>query len=116
MADFSVQQKKVKDGVSLTVTGTLNIQNAAAMREAIQAAFAMAESVTVDLSSVEGIDLNGMQLLCAAHLTALGQNKTMKVLGATTETVQAAAHLAGFIRHVGCRQDVTHSCLWIGGA
>ena len=116
MADFSLKQKKGKDGLVLKVSGSLTIQHAAAMREAILEAFAKAESVTVDLESLEKIDLTGLQLLCAAHRTSIGQRKQLTVLGVTSDQVIDAAQLAGFFRHVGCSLDVERTCIWIGGA
>ena len=115
MADFSVKQKKVKDGVQLTVTGSLTIEYAADMREALLGAFAKGNLVTVDLSALEGIDLSGLQLLCAAHRTTFGQEKQLKVIGSVQPVVRKAAEISGYYRHVGCSQDVQKSCVWVGG-
>ncbi len=115
MAEFSVKQKKAKDGVTLTVAGSLTIEYAADMREALLAAFGQGDLVTVDLTKLEGIDISGLQLLCAAHRTSLAQDKRLVVQGSKHADVQKNAMLAGYYRHVGCSQDVTKTCVWVGG-
>lgn len=116
MAEFSVTQKKGKDGVLLKVSGSLTIQYAGEMREALLAAFAKGDAVTVDIHALKNVDVNGLQLLCAAHRTSIGQNKRLTVIGTTKGLVAEVAQLAGFFRHTGCAQDVTHTCIWIEGA
>jgi len=115
MGDFSVKQKKGKDGVTLKVAGSLTIEHAADLRESLMDAFAKGNLVTVDLSQVDAIDLSGLQLMCAAHRTSLGLDKRLVVLESTQPGVQKSAQLAGYYRHVGCSQDVTKTCVWVGG-
>ena len=116
MSNFKVKQKKGKDGVILKVDGKVTIENVAEMRELLMAAFTAGKVVTVDLAGVEEIDVNGMQLICAAHRTSLGLDKQLVVLGSTQPNVRGATQLAGYPRHVGCIQDVTKTCVWMEGA
>jgi anti-anti-sigma factor len=115
MAEFSVAQKKSQDGITLTVAGSMTIEYAADMRDVLQDAFTQGDTVTVDLTKLEGIDISGLQLLCAAHRTSLAQEKRLIVQGSKHANVQKSAMLAGYYRHVGCSQDVTKTCIWVGG-
>jgi anti-anti-sigma regulatory factor len=115
MAEFGVKQKKGKDGVVLKVTGRLTIDHVADLRAALLDSFANNAQVTLDLTLVEAIDLNGLQLLCAAHRTSLGQDKSLVVLGGEQPCVQQAARTAGYFRHTGCSQDEPKTCIWLGG-
>ena len=115
MAEFSVKQKKTKEGVQLIVSGDLTIEHAAEMRQTLLDAFDKGSPVIVDLSAVEAIDVSGLQLFCAAHRTSLGHEKRLVVKGALQPAVQRSAECAGYFRHVGCSQDVTKTCVWVGG-
>ena len=115
MSNFSIKQKTMKDGIELKVSGSLTIENSADMRESLLDAFSKGDQVTVDLTAVDAIDLSGLQIMCAAHRTSLGLEKRLFVLGSLQLNVKKSAEIAGYYRHVGCAQDVTKTCVWIGG-
>lgn len=115
MAKISITQKIATDGVELKVSGSFTIENSADMREALMEAFSKGDLVTIDLTDVEAIDVSGLQMLCAAHRTSLGHDKRLVVVGSLQPNVKKSAEIAGYYRHVGCSQDVTKTCVWIGG-
>lgn len=99
----------------LRVGGELTIPFATEFRAALLDAFAGAERVIVNLEDVGSMDITGLQLLCSAHRTAYGLQKSFQVEGLDNPAVLQSSELAGFRRHVGCAVDVGKTCIWIGG-
>ena len=74
-----------------------------------------ADSVAIDCSGTESIDLYAFQLLCSAHRTAVAEKKTLEFLGEVTESVAQEIQSAGLTREHGCSLcPEDSSCLWSG--
>ena len=99
----------------LKVSGGVTIGDACGFHEALVAALEGASELQVDLSGVTGIDLTGLQLLCAAHQSAVRGGKWLHITDGGNMTFRDMAVGAGFQRHVGCARDTTFSCIWVGG-
>jgi len=115
MDEFLARQSGDASSRVLELSGMLTIHYAGEIKTALMEAFSGAENLTCDLQRISEIDLAGLQLLCAAHRMALGCGISLSVNGLNENAVQPVALEAGFLRHVGCRQDASKTCLWVGG-
>lgn len=100
---------------TLKVSGRVTIAQALGFQEELLGALAEADELQLDLSGVTAMDLSGLQLLCAAHLSAETAGKTLRISDGANEIFRGVAAAAGFLRHVGCARDTTCSCIWQGG-
>ena len=99
----------------LKVSGGLTISDAGGLRQALLAALEAGSELQVDLTEMTGIDLTGLQLLCAAHQSALLGGKWFYITDGGNMTFREMATGAGFRRHTGCARDTSYSCIWAGG-
>lgn len=99
----------------LKVAGEVNIVAAGAFKGALIDALSGGSEVQVDVSALTGIDLTGLQLLCAAHQSAGTAGKEFHIVDGGNQTFRDMAGTAGFRRHTGCAYDRACSCIWVGG-
>ncbi len=97
---------------TLKISGGLTISQAGESREKLLAALTGTDELEVDLSALTEVDLSGLQLLCAAHRSAMQLGKRFRLLGDNEVLAKVVAD-AGFQRHVGCDMDITNSCIWV---
>ncbi|UFS71326.1 STAS domain-containing protein [Geomonas sp. RF6] len=116
MAEMTVGRASGKgEGVlEITVQGPVTIAEAARFKEVLVEALGAADEVVVDLRGVTGMDLTSLQLLCAAHGSALAAQKSLTVAPAGNEVYVKVVEEAGFQCHVGCQREAK-SCIWTGG-
>lgn len=111
---MEVSQVDLADGkVAITHRGDLFIQHAAGLKETLLNALYSGDHIVLNLSGCTGMDLSCMQLICSAHLTALGMNKIIEMGAPIPDVVASAAECAGYFRDRGCPLDVNNTCLWI---
>ncbi|MBJ6801918.1 STAS domain-containing protein [Geomonas propionica] len=115
MDEVKLERLTDPQGTTLKVSGGVTICEARDFREALLAALEEAPELRLDVSELTGIDLTGMQLLCAAHQSARRRGKELRVYDGGNATFREAAKGAGFQRHSGCPQDRACSCIWVRG-
>lgn len=118
MDDFKVYQADAPEPTGarrLIVSGAMTILHGQELRSALLSAMAEACGVVLDLSGVTEVDVSGLQCLCAAHRTAISQQKFFSVCREGNQRIAAMASAAGYSRHTGCVQDSGHSCVWAEG-
>lgn len=118
MSDFSIGQMNKSDapGTKLVVVnGEMTIQNAGEIRNALLNAFSEGEGVCLEMGKVTGVDLAGLQLLCAAHRSSITDKKQFSISGIDNDAIKCVIQDAGFLRHTGCAEDVEKTCVWTGG-
>lgn len=94
---------KLREELSLSTAGDLRGELSAALRED--------GALALDDSAVTTVDLAGLQLLCAAHRSAVLADKPIRFsAGGPGLAIEQAARTAGFHEHVGCIPD----CLFRG--
>jgi ABC-type transporter Mla MlaB component len=96
----------------LELTGHLTIEFSEEILNRLRAAFDGAERIWCEVSRVTEIDLIGLQLLCAAHRTAVKQNKLFGICGDRPGAIRASMDAAGLTRHTGCSFDRDTVCIW----
>jgi len=118
MSDFPIQNMNQVDAPAtriVVVSGDMTIQNTGEIRNLLLEAFSCGEGVCLEMDKVTGVDLAGLQLLCAAHRTSMTEKKHFNVSGTDIEAIKSVARDAGFPRHTGCVRDTGKTCIWAGG-
>ncbi len=98
--------------VTLQWSGDLTIRRIGELKEQVQHALAVASHISIAIGADAESDLTVLQLLCAAHRTAVRQDKTLQLCGEIPEQFKMIMNLAGFSRHVGCARDKSDCCMW----
>ena len=102
------------DTGELILDGDITVESAQALHGALLNPQGAVRDLVVNMSGVREIDVTCLQLLCSAHDEATKEGRKLKLANvspATRETMECL----GFIRHIGCREDTTGSCLWLRG-
>mgnify|MGYP001459889095 CR=1 FL=1 len=115
MEEFAATWSGGVDDLVVQFTGSMTIHHAEEIKTALLEALGKASKITCNIELVSGIDLAGLQLLCATHRAAAGSGKQFEVLGLEREEMRNVVVGAGFARHVGCMNDENNRCLWVGG-
>ena len=95
----------------LRIDGPVTIAQVAELKELLMQAVEQAQTVVVELSRVDQVDIAGMQLFCAAHRLACGCGKELKLSGGG-ERFRALAGTAGLDRGSWCSIREKTPCLW----
>ena len=104
------------DSGTLRLEGDLTIERAAELLEAFRQALAASDQVEMEFGEVGTVDLSCLQLLCAAHRTAVAQGKQFCFTGQRPHFLSEAGQKAGFIRKTKCQMNPDRQdCLWLGG-
>ena len=99
----------------LKICGDLTIENARELHKTLLAALDNTEQLTLTFDKVTAIDLSFIQLLCAAHRTAVRADKVMKLDRQRPDVLRKAVQETGFFRENGCVLDTQDSCIWKEG-
>lgn len=81
-------------------------------KQAIMTALDSGEEVTIEAGSVDRADISTLQLLCAAHKTAVGSGKKLTIRNIGQTVVQLARE-TGFLRDEPC--SGAEHCFWTQG-
>ena len=82
----------------------LTVSSAIEVKEALLAALGGHARVEIDARAVVDVDVAGLQLLCAAHRSAVALGRSLAFTQAGRgAALEAALSGAGLLRHQGCR-------------
>lgn len=98
---------------TISLKGDLTVQHIAAIKAELAQAMARLDSLQLDISEATDVDISFLQLLCAAHRSALNLHKELALADQTQERIRKTLKDAGFVRHVGCSLGCSESCLWV---
>lgn len=115
MGTQAVKITKRKDRTLVAVTGPMTVAQASEIKEALLRAFEPGRPVELSLEQVTEIDVTGLQLICSTHRTAMRDEVALAVTGCDREEISSTAQVAGMLRHTGCSQDVSGTCVWMTG-
>ena len=100
------------DAVELVLDEDVTVESAQALHSALLDPQGAVSQLVVNMSGVENIDITFLQLICSAHRAAIKEGRNIK-LANLSPAIRKVIETHGFIRHVGCRDDASGSCLWI---
>ena len=115
MLHCDFQSRKSGDGNVgiLRLAGTLTIEYAERLREALLAALEESVRLTLDCSEVTDVDLSGLQLLCSAHRTASSGRHQLELLLPMPAALHRAFNEVGLVRLRACCSVAPGTpCLW----
>ena len=99
----------------LKVAGDAGIAKIPALQASLLEILPEADLLTIDTGALTEIHVAFMQLLCSAHHTYAAAGKELRLQHPFPDILQQSVQEAGFVRHVGCKRDSRHTCLWCGG-
>lgn len=116
MSDLTLSHTLNEAGqLTISIGGRLAIDTTAALRNFILEQLPAAQSVCLDTSALEEIDLTGMQLICSACFTALSENRAFTFSAVRASCMAQAVDTLGFKDYKVCKHNSEISCIWCGG-
>lgn len=117
MSDLAVSHTLSQDGsvLEVSISGRLAIDTAPTLLELFTTQMPAAQKIRLSVSSLEEIDLAGMQLICSACRTALAEGKSFNFRDTLPPCVQEAINVIGLKRYTTCKHNITLPCIWCGG-
>ena len=100
MFDFSIDRNTIK------LNGSLTIEHATAFKKLLLESLDVNTSVELDVAEIMEIDLAGFQLLCAAHRSAINNNKSIKFSDRLPDELIITMKSAGFLKNTGAQEKV----------
>ena len=94
----------------LKLAGSVTIGEAAQLKEALWQALEGSQVLQLDVSSLTGIDLTGLQLLYATNLSAQALDKQFNIHDGGNEVYLDTLAQAGFPQQAGALQDGSGPC------
>ncbi|WP_110242027.1 STAS domain-containing protein [Nocardioides gilvus] len=94
----------VTSGATLYLVGDFDVRSTGVVRDAIYSSFAGSDSVVVDLSGVEVVDVTALRVLAMAtrHATRRGAHLTLRGCG---PSVRRMLHISRLIRAVEVERE-----------
>ena len=105
---------EIEGAAILALSGDSGLSCAGELRETLAVALDAARELVVDAAAVTDADVSTIQLLCAAHKTAVKRGKRLE-LRHIPEAIGRVARDGGFLRREGCLQNPDRDCLWLEG-
>jgi len=118
MTERKVVKSVSSDGSGATVTigGSLNIEEAVELHRALTEALAEAPLVVLDARHLEELDITILQTLCSACKSAAADGRALRFEGDPPACMKALN--SGIGAHMGtpCRKNNDQPCIFFGGA
>jgi anti-anti-sigma factor len=99
----------------LSLNGELTLPHAAQFRNELMQALDSAQRIIIDPQGLSDIDLSGMQLLCAAHQSALAIGKEILLDRDQSTVFKQRCEQAGLTCGHQCGRENNLACFWKGG-
>jgi anti-anti-sigma regulatory factor len=104
-----------KDNVKiLSAEGTLSILDASELKECLLEALSSAETLLLDLSRIQSVDLACLQIFCSAHKTYSQVRKGIRIAGDLPEGVVRSLSSVSIVPEA-CDREPHGPCLWTTG-
>jgi len=102
-----------KNNFHLHLAGQIHISQANSIKEALLGALKKSKSLEINLEKIEGIDLAGLQLLCAAGKTAEAAKKKLTLNKNIPQCFTSALLESGFFRDKKNTSEKADECFWL---
>ncbi len=94
------------------LSGSLSLRSASEIRQRLLAALDEADTVKLLLRDIEDVDLSLVQIICAAHRSAILKNKSLILQNDLPEMFVQIIEDAGLDGHIGCSAEEKECCVW----
>ncbi len=117
MSDLNITNAVTENGKSLniTISGKLTIETAAELQTTFLKSIDNIKDIKLDISTVQEIDIAGMQVICSACRTYLDAKRQFNFTGCMAQAVKSAISAVGLQRQITCKHNADLPCLWCGG-
>ena len=105
-------QKKVEAG-ALVFSGDLTLPTATEVKKNVMKVLASSTVVQVSFKEVSDVDLSFVQIICAAHRSAVTDGKKIEFPVKWPEAFINLTKESGLDGHVGCSNDDHILCPWL---
>jgi len=95
---------------TLNLYDELTIQNADEFRTILKESLEAADILIINTEYITEIDLSCLQLLCAAHKSAMHEGKTVTLDYSRSKIVTDTLLQSGYVRHAACAGN--EKCFW----
>jgi len=96
----------------LALSGDLTVLHAHEIKREITDALKISDGLILDLTDSNDIDITFLQILCAAHKTAVNVGKNMEINKDSYGLIKKVLYRTGFIRQMGCLRENKNDCLF----
>ncbi len=110
---MDIRHEQLDNIAFLTLSGDLTIEHAEDLKSLLLKALSGADQVVMDVRDVSKCDLSALQVLCAAHRSAVQQQKQIALAQSNAKVFRRTVAEAGYWRHVGCPIDPDQNCFWV---
>lgn len=100
---------------TLSLGGEITLLQAQDLLALLNEALEATDHVVIDIEEVTDIDMAGLQLLCAAHKTAVDLNKQWVMDPNQPDVLATRVRQAGLACRQHCDGLKNTNCLWMGG-
>lgn len=100
-----------EETAKLFISGSMTIEDATTLKATVAGIIADSALIEIDLSATETTDLSCLQVLCAAHRSAVLAGKKLALRNAP-DSLRTCLEDAGFPRQTGCLHHEGETCLW----
>ncbi len=101
-----------KQRQTLALDGECTLDRALELKSILLEALKDGGDLLLNLENAAAADLSFLQLLCAAHRTALRCGKQLALCPGPSTAFIEAAEGAGFLRTMGCQAALNRECLF----
>ncbi|BCS53731.1 sulfate transporter [Geobacter sp. SVR] len=117
MKDHKIVKHSAADGSSVTVSlnGTLNIEDAAEFREVLTAALRDAPTVLLDARQLVQVDISILQIICSACRTAAEGRLAFQPEDGLPDSIRTFVGNIGARMGSVCSRNNNEPCTWFGG-
>ncbi len=102
-----------KNSFRLHLAGQIGISHAKSIKNSLLSALKEGKSLEINLEKIEGIDLAGLQLLCAAAKTAEAAKKKLTLNKKIPQCFASALLESGFFRDKKTTSEKADECFWL---
>jgi anti-anti-sigma regulatory factor len=97
----------------LTLEGDCTLERARELKSLLHDALKADGDLVLNLDNITATDISFLQLICAAHRTALAGGKRVLFRPKPSTAFMDTARGAGFLRTMGCQNTPNMQCLFM---
>ena len=101
--------KSQKEPLRTVIEGDLTVERAVDLKKALMDAIAHAQSTVICLKNIKKTDISFLQLVHAAHLTAIDNGKELCLDRRLPENFIESVRLAGYTHHHFWAEHIEHA-------
>jgi ABC-type transporter Mla MlaB component len=116
MSIYSITKRANSDGsITVTLGGSMSIETSGELHKILSESLDESQQVTLELKSIESIDISCMQVICSGCKTAAKMGRGYDCADAMPVRVVSFCNNLGGPQGLPCGQNDNKPCIWYGG-